>query len=73
LFEDKMIAGAISGVMLDTGKTLNASLTQVQENCSAAEFERYRRIVARIMGEILVEVMNPIYATHPELKPDELK
>jgi hypothetical protein len=59
--------------MLDIGKKLNASLIQVQENCSSAEFERYREVVGQIMGEMLIEIMNPIYSRHPELRPNELE
>lgn len=73
MFENKAVASAVSGVMQDIGKLLNASLIQIQEDCSAAEFERYRGIVAQILGNALIEVMNPIYSKHPELKPDELK
>jgi hypothetical protein len=28
---------------------------------------------AKVMGAMLLEVMNPIYARHPALKPKELK
>ena len=73
MFEDKTVAGAVSGMILDMGKRLNASLIQVQENCSTVEFERYRKVVAQLMSEMLIEVMNPIYSRHPELKPDELE
>jgi hypothetical protein len=29
--------------------------------------------VGKIMGEMLFEVMNPLYKKHPDLKPEELK
>lgn len=73
MFENKAAAGAVSGMMLDIGKRLNASLIQVQENFSTVEFERYRKVLAQLMSEMLIEVMNPIYSRHPELKPDELE
>lgn len=73
MFEDKAIADEISGLMLDIGGKLNASLAQVQNKCTAAEFERYRGAVAQVMGDMLVEVMNPIYLRHPELKPGKLE
>jgi hypothetical protein len=73
LFEDKAVARTISDLMLDMGRKLNVSLAQVQENCSAPEFERYRKIVGQVMGEMLIEVRNPIHSRHPELRPDELK
>jgi hypothetical protein len=73
LFEDKAVARTISDLMLDMGRKLNTSLAQVQENCSAPEFERYRKIVGQVMGEMLVEVMSRIYSKHPELDLGELE
>lgn len=72
MFEDKNIARDVSGLMLEIGRKLDASLIEVQKRCSVAEFECYRGVVGQLMGEILLEVMNPIYSRHPELKPPEL-
>jgi hypothetical protein len=72
LFEDKDVAHDVNNLMLDMGRKLDASLAQVQKSCSAAEFEQYRKVVGQIMGEILIEVMNPILLKHPQLKPAEL-
>jgi hypothetical protein len=73
LFEDQAVARGVSDLMLDIGERLNASLIEVQAKCNTVEAVRYHEVVDRIMGEIFVEVMNPIYAKHPELKPDELE
>jgi hypothetical protein len=72
VFEDKMVARDVSELMLEIGKKLDASLAHAQKSGSVAEFERYRDVVGQVMGEILLEVMNPIYSRHPELKPPEL-
>jgi hypothetical protein len=72
MFQDKMVAANVNDTMLQVGRLLDASLAQTQSVVSAQEFEAYRIIVARLLGEMLLEVMNPIYQTHPELKPDEL-
>ena len=73
MFEDKTVARDVSELMLEIGKKLDASLAQVQKSGGVAEFERYREVVGQVMGEILLEVMNPIYSRHPELKPSELR
>jgi hypothetical protein len=44
-----------------------------QEQCSPEEFKAYRLAVAKIMAEMLLEVMNPLYAQHPSIKPLELE
>lgn len=66
---DKPLARSISDLMLDVTARLDTSLATVQERGSPEEFERYRDAVGRILGEILLEVLNPIYAEHPDLKP----
>ncbi len=48
---------------------LNESVAQVRDECGAEELHAYRRAVGKVMGEILLEVLNPLYAEHPELKP----
>jgi hypothetical protein len=40
---------------------------------SSSKFERYRREVGQIMGRMLLDIMNPLYDQHPEIKPKELK
>ena len=43
------------------------------EQCSPEEFKSYRLAVAKIMAEMLLEVMDPLYAQHPSIKPPELE
>jgi hypothetical protein len=65
------MAQNVSGLMLNIGKMLNTSLVQAQKDCSTPEFEQYRQAIGRVMGEMLTEVMNPIYSRHPKLKPSD--
>jgi len=73
VFEDKEIAGEISKLIFDVGAQLNASLLRVQERCPNGEFEAYRAVIGRVMGDMFVEVSMPIFSRHPELEPPELK
>jgi hypothetical protein len=41
----------------------------VQENCPGDEFFKYRRAVGSIMGEILLDLLRPLYSAHPTLRP----
>jgi hypothetical protein len=66
------LARQVSDLMLDISARLNRSVSLVQETVSAEEFALYRRAVGRIMGDILLEVLNPLYRDHPGLKPDGL-
>ena len=63
----------LSELMLEYGAKLNGTLAQIEPNCNKEEFENYRNAIAKIMGYMLIEIMNPIYEKFPELKPDDLK
>jgi hypothetical protein len=68
----KELAAQLSTLMLEYGAKLDPSVELVTANGSEQEALRYKRAVGRIMGEMLVEIMNPIYAEHPDLKPPQL-
>lgn len=66
-------AKAISEVMVSVGAQLNESIRLVRSTEEDAEFIRYRDSVSRLMTIMLLEIMNPLYMEHPELKPPELQ
>ena len=70
---NKQTASDVSALMLEVTEKLNASVEHVRSAGSTEEFESYRSAVAEILGTVLLEVLNPIYAEHPELKPAELR
>ncbi len=72
MIENKDVAKEISNLMLDIGARLDASVARVQSTCSEEDYQRYNNAVATIMAEMLLEVMNPLYTTHPDLKPTHL-
>jgi hypothetical protein len=73
MIKNKEVASRVSQLMLEFGAKLNESVALAKERCSDAEFKAYRTVVGRLMGEMLLEVMNPLYAEHPDLKPKELE
>ncbi|WP_373877500.1 hypothetical protein, partial [Escherichia fergusonii] len=72
MFKDKTLAADISALMLNIGSQLDASVLYVQQACDESELNIYRSAVGEIMGRMLIDIMNPIYKQHPELKPKEL-
>lgn len=62
-------AKRISDLMLDISGQLDESVATVKMTCPPEEFESYRRSVGRILGQVLLDVLNPLYAEHPTLKP----
>lgn len=73
MIQQKDVAAEISQLMVDCGSKLNSSVGLVKARCSAEEFEVYRKAIGTLMADILLEVMNPLYAQHPDLRPDELE
>jgi hypothetical protein len=51
----------------------DAALTQIRSLCTEDEFSEYRRMIGRSMGAMLFEIINPIAAKYPELKPTQLR
>lgn len=72
MFKDKIVAAEISVLMLEIGAKLDTSVSLVQQSCDESELNTYRSAVGEIMGRMLINIMNPIYKQHPELKPEQL-
>ena len=51
----------------------DAALARIQPLCSQDEFSEYRRMIGKSMGAMLTEIIHPIVAKYPELKPAQLK
>jgi hypothetical protein len=66
-------SGEGNALMLEIGAKLNASIADVGSSCPEEEFANYRHVAGKIMGTMLLEIMNPIYAAHPGLKPSQLE
>lgn len=73
MIKNKDVAQKISLLMLEYGSRINESIAHVKEHCSEEEFKVYRKAAGIIMGEMLINVMNPLYREHPDLKPKELR
>jgi hypothetical protein len=59
-------------VMRHSGEQNNA-LLDIQPLCTEEEFSSYKQMIGRSMGEMLVEVINPILRDYPDLTPPELQ
>lgn len=72
MISDPMLARKIFGLMLEFSARLDASVADVQDHCTNAEFNAYRQAIGIVMSDMLFEIMNPLYATHPNIKPAEI-
>jgi len=69
MIKNKKVAEEISLLMLNVTAQINESITHVRDTCTDEEFKTYRLACAKILGEMLLNVLNPLYASHPDLKP----
>jgi hypothetical protein len=73
MIANKQVAAEIHWLMLDISGRINESILNVQQQCSFEEFENYRRPCAKILSQILLEILNPIHQLHPHLMPKGMK
>lgn len=73
MIENEEVARQISDLMIEFGRRLDASVALVRDRGTPEEFQAYRRAVGKVMADMLLEIMNPLYAKHPNLKPTGLK
>ncbi len=69
MISDPTTAAQVSKMMLEISSHIDESIALVRANCQEQEFQEYRRAAGRILGEILLEVLNPLYKQHSALKP----
>lgn len=69
----KQIASDISDLMVSFGGELNQSVGDIKNQCTEEEFKSYRTAISKIMGIMLLDIMNPIFDEYPDLKPKELE
>lgn len=68
----KKTAKKLLHLMFEIGAALDGSTALVKAEESQAVFKKYRATVGKLMGEMLIEVINPICSEFPELKPTQL-
>ena len=67
------VAQEINTLMLEYGAKLDDSVRLIMAHSPEDEATRYRQAIGKIMGEMLLEIMNPIYSEYPDLKPPQLE
>lgn len=72
MIADKETAREVNRRLLEVHCLLNDVVVLVCSNASIEESTVIKKIVGRILGELLLEIVNPLYREHPDLKPDGL-
>jgi hypothetical protein len=65
-------AKKLLSIVLRHAAEQDVALVELQKICSEDEFNQYKKMVGKSMGAMLLEIINPIVAKYPDLKPPEL-
>lgn len=68
----RQAAKLLLDVILRHGAEQDAVLADIEKLCTKDEFDRYKRMIGKSMGTMLLDVINPIVGKYPELKPSEM-
>ncbi|PYX97667.1 MAG: hypothetical protein DMG71_02420 [Acidobacteria bacterium] len=60
----------VSDLMHDIFRRIDESTQLVKKTCSAEEFAAYNKAIGRVLGAVVMDVMEPLYDQNPTLKPD---
>ncbi|RYD44434.1 MAG: hypothetical protein EOP85_09475 [Verrucomicrobiaceae bacterium] len=66
-------ARELSHLLARIGAHLDQSVAFVHDHDTPENFIEYRRAVGKLMGDMFLDVMTPLYHRFPELLPDYLQ
>jgi hypothetical protein len=58
---------------LSAGDELLAALREAEGKCSATELKNLKSVILELTSGILVDVINPLWAEHPQAAPSALR
>lgn len=69
MVKSSLVAKRINELMLDISDRICESVASTKSECSIDEQAAYERAAARVIASIEREVLSPIYAEQPALRP----
>ncbi len=73
MFADREVAKQMLEAALTASGHLDRSLLAIKDVCSPEELHLAKRAVGECMGEMLLELINPILKQYPDLTPSGMK
>ena len=73
MINDKEFAAKVLDQTSACFKRLNDLLLDAQESLSKKEFDALRLAIGKVLGEMYVEVEQPIHKAHADLEPEALR
>ncbi len=69
MVKSPLVAKRINELMLDISDRIRESVASTGSECSVEEQAAYERAAARVVATIEREVLSPLYAEQPALRP----
>ncbi|MEZ4295445.1 MAG: hypothetical protein R3B70_10760 [Polyangiaceae bacterium] len=69
----KDAAVKLNEVLVECYFKLHDTVDIAREHCDPDERKTYCRAVGKVLGHLLLDVMEPIYSEYPDLRPEQLK
>ena len=69
MISDRALAQEVSACMVECSTKRGALVKSAQAVCPESEYPQFRIAIQKVMREMMLEVMKPIYAQHPDLMP----
>ncbi len=66
---DKDTATKVNEALVECYFKLHGSIDIVRERCSEDERKAYCRAIGKVLGYLLLDVLDPMYSVYPELRP----
>ena len=69
---NESVAREVGARVLEIGRLLDETAALVVASSSKEEADAYKQSIGKVLGELLLEVINPLYREHPSLRPEGL-
>jgi len=69
MISDRDVAEKICNKILDANASLDQAIALAMDAAPEEEARRIRQVIGRISGELLLNLLNPLYREHPSMKP----
>jgi hypothetical protein len=69
MVKNAAVANQISDLMLDISSRISQSVASVKSEGPVEEHAAYERAAAKVLSTVQQEVLEPLFAEHPALRP----
>ncbi|WP_369934803.1 hypothetical protein [Xanthomonas tesorieronis] len=70
MISNQDVAEKICNKILDANAYLDEAIALAMDTAPEEEAKIIRQLIGRISGELLLNLLNPLYREHPSIKPD---